>query len=157
VRSLVTRGEEQRPGPARARPPRLPSRGPLPRPRDPAEARETLKAEAFPAPNVQRVTLLGTEFTSICPRTGQPDFGTVVIEYIPRATCLESRALKYYLWSYRDEGAFCETLAGRIADDVVYAIRPRWVKVRVNQNVRGGIAIVAEAERGSEKPVRRGG
>jgi len=129
----------------------LPSGGPLPRPGSPQEAREVLKAEAFPAPNVQRVTLLGTEFTSICPKTGQPDFGSVVIEYIPGAKCLESKALKYYLWSYRDEGAFCETLAGRIADDVVYAITPAWVKVRVNQNVRGGIAIVAEAERGREQ------
>jgi len=92
--------------------------------------------------------MLGTEFTSICPRTGQPDFGSVVIEYVPRARCLESRALKYYLASYREEGAFCEALAARIADDVVYAIKPRLVKVRVNQNVRGGIAIVAEAERG---------
>ena len=87
--------------------------------------------------------MLGTEFTSICPRTGQPDFGSVVIEYVPRARCLESRALKYYLASYREEGAFCEALAARIADDVVYAIKPRLVKVRVNQNVRGGIAIVA--------------
>jgi 7-cyano-7-deazaguanine reductase len=126
----------------------LPARGPLPRPKGPAEAREALKTEAFPAPNVQRVTLLGTEFTSVCPKTGQPDFGTVVIEYLPGSRCIESRALKYYLWSFREAGAFCETLAGRIADDVVYAIAPRWVKVRVNQNVRGGIAIVAEAERG---------
>lgn len=135
-------------GRGEGRKPVLPARGPLPRPKTPGEAREVLKAEAFPAPDVQRVTLLGTEFTSICPRTGQPDFGTVVIEYVPRAKCIESKALKYYLWSYRDEGAFCETLAGRIADDVVYAIAPRWVKVRVNQNVRGGIVIVAEAERG---------
>ncbi|HXV85176.1 MAG TPA: preQ(1) synthase [Gemmatimonadales bacterium] len=127
---------------------RLPARGPLPRPGSPAEAREALRAEAFPSPNVQRITLVGTEFTSVCPRTGQPDFGGVVIEYVPGDKCLESRALKYYLWSYRDEGAFCETLAGRIADDVVYAVRPAWVKVRVHQNVRGGIAIVAEAERG---------
>ena len=130
----------------------LRARGPLPRPKSPKEAREALRAEAFPAPDVQRVTLLGTEFTSICPKTGQPDFGSVVIEYIPRAKCLESKALKYYLWVYRDEGAFCETLAGRIADDVVYAIAPKWVKVRVNQNVRGGIAIVAEAERGTARP-----
>jgi 7-cyano-7-deazaguanine reductase len=120
----------------------------LRRPRSPEQAREVLKAEAFRAPDVQRVTLIGTEFTSVCPKTGQPDFGSVVIEYIPKAKCLESRALKYYLWSYRDQGAFCETLAGQIADDVVYAIQPKWVKVRVNQNVRGGIAIVAEAERG---------
>lgn len=129
---------------------KLPPAGPLPRPKSPKEAREALKAEAFPAPNVQRITMTGVEFTSVCPRTGQPDFGSVVIEYAPRDRCLESRALKYYLWSYRDEGAFCETLAGRIADDVVYAIAPRRVRVTVNQNVRGGIAIVAVAERGEE-------
>src|SRR5438270_797222 len=63
------------------------------------------------------------------------------------ARCLESRALKYYLWSYRDEGAFCESLAARIADDIVYAIRPRTLSVHVNQNVRGGIALVALAVR----------
>jgi 7-cyano-7-deazaguanine reductase len=127
---------------------KLPPTGPLPRPTGPDEAREVLKTEAFPAPAVQRVTLDGLEFTSICPRTGQPDFGRVEIEYRPGARCLESKAVKYYLWSFRDQGAFCETLAARIADDVVYAIAPRWVRVRVHQNVRGGIALVAEAERG---------
>jgi len=125
----------------------LPRTGPIPRPENPQEAREVLKAEAFPAPDVQAATMTAVEFTSICPRTGQPDFGSVVIEYTPRERCLESRALKYYLWSYRDEGAFCESLAARIADDVIYAIAPKWVRVQVNQNVRGGIAIVAVAER----------
>ncbi|HYX81455.1 MAG TPA: preQ(1) synthase [Gemmatimonadales bacterium] len=126
---------------------KLPATGPLPRPENPREAREVLKAEAFPAPNVQSVTMTGTEFTSICPRTGQPDFGTVTIEYEPGERCIESKALKYYLWSYRDEGAFCESLAAQIADDVVYAINPKSVAVRVTQNVRGGIALVAEARR----------
>ncbi|HWO87670.1 MAG TPA: preQ(1) synthase [Gemmatimonadales bacterium] len=126
---------------------RLPRQGPLPRPRDPDEARQVLRAEAFVAPRVARVRLEAMEFTSICPKTGQPDFGRVVIEYEPRARCLESKALKYYLWSFRDQGAFCESLAARIADDVVYAIRPRRVTVEVHQNVRGGIALVATAER----------
>ena len=125
----------------------LPATGPLPRPQNSREAREVLKAEAFPAPNVQLVTMTGTEFTSICPRTGQPDFGTVIIEYEPAKLCIESKALKYYLWSYRNEGAFCESLAAQIAEDVVYAIEPRSVTVRVTQNVRGGIALVAEARR----------
>ncbi len=107
---------------------KLPTTGPLPKPKSPDEAREVLKAEAFPAPNAQRVVLTTTEFTSICPRTGQPDFD--------------------YLWSFRDEGAFCESLAARIADDVVYAVAPRALRVRVHQNVRGGIALVAEAVRG---------
>jgi 7-cyano-7-deazaguanine reductase len=127
----------------------LPPIGPLPRPENPDEAREVLRREAFPAPDVQLVTLEATEFTSVCPRTGQPDFGTVTVEYMPAERCLESKSLKYYLWSYRDEGAFCETLAGRIVEDVVFAIEPRFVRVQVSQNVRGGIAIVALAERGS--------
>ena len=128
-------------------PKKLPAVGALPRPENPREAREVLKAEAFAAPNVQLVTMTGTEFTSICPKTGQPDFGTVTIEYEPRELCIESKALKYYLWSYRDEGAFCESLAAQIADDVVYAIEPKSLTVRVTQNVRGGIALVAEARR----------
>jgi len=94
------------------------------------------------------VTLTATEFTAICPKTGQPDFGSVVIEYTPGERCLESKALKYYLWSFRDEGAFCESLAARIADDIVYAIAPQALKVQVNQNVRGGIALFAVALRG---------
>jgi 7-cyano-7-deazaguanine reductase len=77
------------------------------------------------------------EFTALCPKTGQPDFGSVVIEYIPRRCCLESRAVKYYLWSYRNQGAFCETLAAQIADDVVFAIEPAEVLVEVHQSVRG--------------------
>ncbi|HEY7195270.1 MAG TPA: preQ(1) synthase [Gemmatimonadales bacterium] len=126
---------------------KLPTTGPLPRPENPREAREVLKAEAFPAPNLQVVTMTGTEFTSICPKTGQPDFGTVTIEYEPAKLCIESKSLKYYLWSYREEGAFCESLAAEIADDVVYAIKPKSLTVRVTQNVRGGIALVAEARR----------
>lgn len=128
----------------------LPREGPLPRPKSVEEAREQLKAEAFPAPDVQRVVMTAVEFTAICPLSGQPDFGEVVVDYEPRERCIESKSLKYYLWSYRDEGAFCEALAARIADDVVYAIAPAAVRVEVRQNVRGGIAIVAEAERFAE-------
>ncbi|WP_419950273.1 preQ(1) synthase [Candidatus Palauibacter sp.] len=131
----------------------LPASGPLPRPRDPEEGREALRAEAIPAADVQRVRLRALEFTSLCPKTGQPDFGRVTIDYEPRDRCLESKALKFYLWSFRDEGEFCESLAARIADDVVYAIAPRWVRVEVEQNVRGGIEIIATAERG-EPPSR---
>ncbi|MEE8368839.1 MAG: preQ(1) synthase [Thermoanaerobaculia bacterium] len=126
---------------------KLPLSGPLPRPQNPTQAREVLKSEAIPAPNVQRVLMKAVEFTSLCPQTGQPDFGSVIIAYTPRQQCLESRALKYYLWSYRDQGAFCETLAARIAEDVVYAIEPVEVCVEVHQNIRGGIEIVATAER----------
>jgi len=126
---------------------RLPASGPLPQPESVEQAREVLKAEAFPAPDVQVVTMEATEFTSICPRSGQPDFGEVSIEYVPGQHCLESKALKFYLWAYRNEGAFCETLAARIADDIVYAIEPQAVRVEVHQSVRGGIRIVAVAGR----------
>ncbi|WP_419934127.1 preQ(1) synthase [Candidatus Palauibacter sp.] len=126
---------------------RLPAGGPLPRPRDPEEGREVLRAEAIPAPQVQRVVLRALEFTSLCPKTGQPDFGRVTIDYVPDELLLESKALKFYLWSFRDEGEFCETLAARIADDVVYAVAPICVCVEVEQYVRGGIEIVATAER----------
>ncbi len=130
----------------------LPESGPLPRPADLSEARRVLRQEAIPAGNVQRVTLRAVEFTAICPRTGQPDFGTVTIDYAPRDQCMESKALKFYLWAYRDEGAFCEDLSARIADDVVSAIAPRGVRVTVHQAVRGGIEIVAVAERGAPPP-----
>jgi 7-cyano-7-deazaguanine reductase len=126
---------------------RVPETGPLPKPSNPDDARVYLRAAAFPAPDVQTVALTGTEFTAVCPKTGQPDFGTVTIEYTPDELCIESRALKYYLWSYRDEPAFVESVAARIADDVVYAIAPKRVSVEVTQNVRGGIEIVAVAER----------
>ena len=108
--------------------------------------------DVFPNPQPDRDYVIESvcpEFTSLCPKTGQPDFGTVTIEYVPAKRCLESKALKYYLWSYRNEGAFCEALAAQIADDVVYAIEPQTVVVRVTQNVRGGIALVAEASRGA--------
>ncbi len=129
---------------------RLPASGPLPRPESIEQAREVLKAEAFPAPDVQVITMEATEFTSICPRTGQPDFGEVSIEYVPSQHCLESKALKYYQWAYRDEGAFCETLAARIADEIVDAIEPKAVRVEVHQNIRGGIRIMAAAGRPTE-------
>ena len=128
-------------------PERLPGQGPLTRPSGPAEARKLLATEAFPAPDIQRVVMTATEFTSICPRSGQPDFGSVVIEYTPSERCVESKALKVYLWSYRDEPAFCEALAARIADDLVDAIEPASLRVEVHQNVRGGIGIMAAAER----------
>ena len=125
---------------------RLPKTGPLPRPENPDEAREVLKSEAFPAPNTQRVTLNATEFTSICPKTGQPDFGSVVIEYEPGERCLESKALKYYLWSYRQEGAFHEAVTNRILDDLVRATAPRLMRLEARFNVRGGITTSVIAE-----------
>ncbi len=126
----------------------LPRSGALPRPTNPEEARETLRTEAVPAPDAQRVVLRALEFTSICPRTEQPDFGRVTIDYRPHELLIESKALKFYLWAFRDVGEFCEGLAARIADDVMYAVQPHAVRVEVEQSVRGGIQIIATAERG---------
>jgi len=125
----------------------LPRSGPLPRPTSRAEALAVLKAEAFAAPDAQNVRLEALEFTSVCPKTGQPDFAQVLIEYTPARRCLESRALKYYLWSFREEPAFCETLAAEIADDVRWAIAPKSLMVQIRQNVRGGILVTATAVR----------
>lgn len=126
---------------------RLSDAGPLPRPNGLRKARDVMRREAFSAPGTQIIRLETAEFTSLCPRTGQPDFGRVVIEYVARKRCLESKAVKYYLWAYRSRRMYCEELAARIADDVVYAISPRSVRVEVHQNPRGGIAIVATAVR----------
>ncbi|MCL6535839.1 MAG: preQ(1) synthase [Armatimonadetes bacterium] len=125
----------------------LPRSGPMPRPKDLAEAVEALRQEAFPAPAVKRVTLHAKEFTAICPRTGQPDFGEVIVEYEPNLLCLESKAFKFYLWAFRDEGAYCESLAARIADDLFEVLSPRFLRVVVKQYARGGIELEAEAVR----------
>ncbi len=128
----------------------LPRSGPMPRPQSVEEAVEALKQEAFPAPPVQRVLLHAKEFTAVCPRTGQPDFGEVIVEYEPNQLCLESKAFKFYLWAFRDEGAYCESLAARIADDLFEVLQPRFLRVVVKQYPRGGIELQAEAVRRSD-------
>ena len=102
--------------------------------------------EVFPTPaHVKKVVLESDEVTSLCPVTSQPDWETVRIEFEPGPYCIESKSLKLYLWSFREEGAFCEALAARIAADVYEACKPRWVKVNVTQKPRGGITISADA------------
>ena len=86
------------------------------------------------------------EFTSICPVTGQPDFGTIRIRYVPDQQCLELKSLKLYLWSYRQEGAFHEAVTNNILDDLVAASAPRQMTVVGDFNVRGGITTVVTAE-----------
>jgi 7-cyano-7-deazaguanine reductase len=125
----------------------LPRSGPMPRPKDLAEAVDALRQEAFPAPAVKRVTLHAKEFTAICPRTGQPDFGEVIVEYEPNQLCLESKAFKFYLWAFREQGAYCESLAARIAGDLFEVLQPRYLRVVVKQYSRGGIELEAEALR----------
>lgn len=86
------------------------------------------------------------EFTSLCPKTGQPDFATIVIEYIPDKLCIELKSLKLYLNSYRDEGIFFESVTNKILDDLVEVCKPRYMLVTAEFNVRGGISSLIEAE-----------
>ena len=103
--------------------------------------------EVFPAPKgVSDITFTTDEFTSHCPVTGQPDFSAVTIEYQPDEWCIESKSLKLYLWSFRNETAFCESLAAQIAADIREACKPKKCKVTVAQKARGGIALTAVAE-----------
>jgi 7-cyano-7-deazaguanine reductase len=79
------------------------------------------------------------EFTCLCPMTGQPDFGTLYLEYVADKKCVELKALKLYIWSFRDEGCFHEAVTNRILDDLVKAIAPRYLRLTAVFNVRGGI------------------
>ena len=104
--------------------------------------------EAVPNPHPGRddeIRCESPEFTCVCPRTGQPDFATVTITYVPDRSIVELKSLKLYLWSYRDEGAFHEDVTNRILDDLVAAVAPRRITVRTDWNVRGGIHTVVEA------------
>ena len=86
------------------------------------------------------IEFVAPEFTSMCPMTGQPDFGTLTITYIPDERCIELRSFKYYLQTYRDRGIFYEDVVNQVLDDVVAAIAPRWVMVTGEFNSRGGIS-----------------
>jgi len=105
--------------------------------------------ETFPNPNPGRDYVIRfecPEFTCLCPKTGQPDFATIRIEYTPEATCVELKSLKLYLWAFRDEGAFHEAVTNRILDDLVAAVSPRRMRVEGDFWVRGGIHTVVVAE-----------
>ena len=105
--------------------------------------------EAFPNPYPLRdywIHFECPEFTSLCPITGQPDFALLTIDYIPDKLCLESKALKFYLFSYRQVGMFHEASVNRILEDILKTCRPRRVKVNGKFNPRGGISIAVSAE-----------
>jgi 7-cyano-7-deazaguanine reductase len=105
--------------------------------------------ELFENPRPERdYTIVHTchEFTSVCPKTGQPDFAAIVIDYVPDRFCLELKALKFYLQAYRQQGIFYEAVINRILDDLVAACRPRHMKVIGNFNVRGGFSSVVTAK-----------
>lgn len=113
------------------------------------EAKPSKKLEAFPNRAPERyylVTLETSEFTCLCPVTGQPDFATIKVEYVPDQKIVESKSFKLYLWSYRDEGVFHEHVVNVILNDLVKALDPHYAKVTGAFNVRGGIAITVEAE-----------
>jgi 7-cyano-7-deazaguanine reductase len=113
------------------------------------KAEPSKKLEAFPnrAPGrYYLVTLETDEFTCLCPMTGQPDFATIKVQYVPDLKVIESKSFKLYLWSYRNEGAFHEHVVNKILDDLVEILDPHWCKVTGTFNIRGGIGIMVEAE-----------
>lgn len=87
-----------------------------------------------------------TEFTSLCPKTGQPDFATITVEYIPEELCVELKSLKLYFQSYRNEGIFYESVTNKILDDLVEATKPRYMHITAEFKVRGGISSVIEVD-----------
>jgi 7-cyano-7-deazaguanine reductase len=116
------------------------------------------KLDTFPNPAPQRdyeIRFECPEFTCLCPRTGQPDFATVRIRYVPDRLCVELKSLKLYLWSFRDEGHFHEAVTNRILDDLVTATRPRRMTVEGDFLVRGGIHTVVTAAYDAPRRRRR--
>jgi 7-cyano-7-deazaguanine reductase len=115
-------------------------------------AKPSLKLVTFPNPAPDRDYVIRhecPEYTALCPVTGQPDFGSIVIHYVPDRLCVELKSLKLYLWSFRDEGHYFEEVTNRIRDDLVQAMKPRRLTVVGRFNVRGGIAstVVARYEK----------
>ncbi len=117
----------------------------------PTRPNRDLETVPNPAPGrTYRVRVVAPEFTCLCPRTGQPDFATIVVEYAPGEALLELKSLKLYLWSFRDEGIFHEAAVNRFLDDLAGAARPRWMRVTGYFRVRGGITTTVTAATGPE-------
>lgn len=107
--------------------------------------------ETFPNPQRERerdytIRMRIPEFTCLCPKTGQPDFATLHLEYVPDELCVELKSLKLYVWSFRNEGAFHEAVTNRILDDLVRLLQPRFIRLTAEFNVRGGIYTTVVAE-----------
>lgn len=120
----------------------------------------TKKLDTFGNPQPARdyrIHMQIPEFTCLCPLTGQPDFATLVLDYIPDKTCVELKGLKLYMWSYRNEGAFHEAVTNRILDDLVAATKPRFMRLTAKWYVRGGIFtnVVVEHRKKGWKPAPR--
>ena len=109
----------------------------------------TAQLETFANPSARDYTIRMQipEFTCLCPRTGQPDFATLELEYVPDRRCVELKSLKLYIWSFRDRGAFHEAVTNEIADHVNGAVAARYLRVTARFNVRGGITTTVVAER----------
>jgi 7-cyano-7-deazaguanine reductase len=121
----------------------------------PSKPRRKLETFENPLPaRDYRIHMEIPEFTCLCPRTGQPDFATLVLDYVPDRLCVELKSLKLYIWSYRNEGAFHEAVTNRILDDLVRATRPRFMRLTARFFVRGGIftTVVAEHAKPGWKP-----
>ena len=116
--------------------------------------------ETFDNPQPERdytIRIRVPEFTCLCPKTGQPDFAILNLEYVPERSCVELKSLKTYVWSFRDEGAFHEAVTNRMLGDLVDAIRPRFMRLTAEFNVRGGIYTTVVAEHRAENwqpPIR---
>jgi 7-cyano-7-deazaguanine reductase len=111
--------------------------------------------ETFPNPNPARdyeIAIRCTEFTSVCPKTGMPDFGEIRITYVPDALCVELKSLKYYMLRFRDRGIFYEAVTNQILDDLVAAVQPRRMTVVGDFSVRGGIKTVVTASYEEKNP-----
>jgi 7-cyano-7-deazaguanine reductase len=120
--------------------------------------KQVLQIETFPNPFPGRdytIDMECPEFTCLCPKTGQPDFATLYISYIPEKLCIELKSLKLYLVSYRNEGGFHENLTNVILDDLVAACQPRWMKIVGDFNVRGGIHTTVTVEHTAKKSTAR--
>ncbi|OGS02827.1 MAG: NADPH-dependent 7-cyano-7-deazaguanine reductase QueF [Elusimicrobia bacterium RIFCSPLOWO2_12_FULL_59_9] len=99
-------------------------------------------------PNLYRgyeIQIIWPEFTSVCPKTGLPDFGTITVRYLPDKLCLELKSLKYYQLAYRDIGIFYENAVNRILDDIVRTVRPIWAEIKGEFNLRGGMRSIVTA------------
>ncbi len=116
---------------------------------DGAMSNKTL-LEVFPSPSEKPFVVehVNEEFTSVCPKTGHPDFGRVIVRYQPAATCVELKSLKLYFQSFRDEGIFYEAVTNRIRDDLAAALSPSWLRVETHWRGRGGIHSRITADHG---------
>lgn len=120
-------------------------------------AQPTKQLETFANPNPSRdfhIHMEIPEFTCLCPKTGQPDFATIYLDYIPNQLCVELKSLKLYIWSFRNEGCFHEAVTNRILDDLVSATQPKFMRVTAKFFVRGGIFtnVVAEHRKAGWQP-----